>query len=121
MVGNGDVEVSKEIRRTAKLETCLRESRNALLTPLAPMTDQLMFRKMKTDPNPQDTKQPLRLMRFVLLLRVFPSSVSDRELTLVFFHQTKTPQQRANELREKLLKERIKKMRSTSSSDNVNG
>ncbi|KAI1455698.1 hypothetical protein F4805DRAFT_435230 [Annulohypoxylon moriforme] len=35
--------------------------------------------------------------------------------------ETKTPQQRANELREKLLKERIKKMRSTSSRDNVKG
>ncbi|OTA64569.1 hypothetical protein K449DRAFT_463624 [Hypoxylon sp. EC38] len=35
--------------------------------------------------------------------------------------ETKTPQQRANELREKLLKERIKKMRSTTSRDNVKG
>ncbi|KAI0009744.1 hypothetical protein F4779DRAFT_617240 [Xylariaceae sp. FL0662B] len=34
--------------------------------------------------------------------------------------ETKTPQQQANELREKLLKERIKKMRRTSSSDIVN-
>ncbi|KAL7629312.1 hypothetical protein AAE478_000832 [Parahypoxylon ruwenzoriense] len=99
-----DEEVDREAKRIAKQEMSLRESGDTLLTPLVPMTDQLMFRKMKIDPNLQDTARRRRPMR-----------TDPRVLA-----QTKTPQQRANELREKLLKERIKKMRSTSSSDNVN-
>lgn len=65
MVGGRDAEASKEAKRT-KLETYLLASGNTLPTPLAPVTDPLMFRKMKTDPNPQDTKQPQQLMRLRL-------------------------------------------------------
>ncbi|OTB08815.1 hypothetical protein M426DRAFT_7535 [Hypoxylon sp. CI-4A] len=46
---------------------------------------------------------------------------SPRHRAAVEADETKTPQQRANELRERLLKERIKKMRGTSSRDNVKG
>lgn len=101
-----------------------------LLTGLAPrrtgdnpappdlITDQLIFQKMKTSPNHQDNARSRRPMRFVLLDR---DSVSDyspcQELTLC--RQTKILQQRATQLKEKLLKEKIMKMRRTSNGDVV--
>jgi hypothetical protein len=88
-------------------------------TPAPPdliATDELIFRKMKIDPDPLNIVRPRRPRRFVLLDRDFVSDRSPyRELTLC--RQTKALQQRATELKEKLLKEKIMKMRRTSNGE----
>lgn len=64
-----------------------RESGDTLLTPLICVTDQLMFRKMKTDTDPQSIMRPPRPRRFVLLHReyymaIFCFRFFDRALTV---------------------------------------
>jgi hypothetical protein len=43
-----------------------REGGDTVPTPLVAVTDQLMFRKMKTDIDPQDPARPHRPSRFVV-------------------------------------------------------
>lgn len=95
-----------------------RRAGNTSAPPDHVTTDRLIFRKMKTDPNHVKIKRPRRPRRFVLLDR---DSVSDYFpcQTLTLCRQTKTLEQRATELKEKLLKDRIMKMRRTSNSDTV--
>lgn len=62
-LGDHGGEAHEETDRIAKLETSLREGGKTLPIPLAPVTDQLMFRKMKTNPDPLDTARPRQPMR----------------------------------------------------------
>ncbi|KAI0428851.1 hypothetical protein F5Y09DRAFT_343258 [Xylaria sp. FL1042] len=118
------VEAGVEAEAEAEAETeteMLLVPRRTGDTPAPPdpmTTDQLIFPKMKTDPDHHDIKRPRRPRRFVLLDRDFVSGYSPyRELTLC--RQTKTLQQKASELKEKLLKDKIMKMRRTSKGDAV--
>lgn len=63
------VETQAEAKGPANLP--LRESGDTLQTPLICVIDQLMFRKMKTDTDPQNIKRPSRPRRFVLIHREF--------------------------------------------------